>query len=499
MYKLQSIKYGRWSLLQVISCFLAFTLFFIHCSPESFSGGETQEEYNLLVQMEESEIDLYQVLEIFRTLDNVKEFESSEDILEYMLGTNTYEQTSSVRQDLSTEIEEYKSVGFDSYVANAQTIGLFSVNIKNWLMTYQDNLRDFLDTSPNAEEANSYFSNIDNFMYSNSYSTNELQLIKVTANALKDMAKYYYIHFADSNLDFNDAFPIDLRDSDCNFLEGLLCTLLWVGIMVAIFYAVYTGIVGAATGATIPYEVTKGGVLVGTGTATVHSVAAATGLTANLIPFLLITNYWKEYYEWCCGKKEEKVCSPPIGSLIKELDCNEFEISFYGAGDYKTTTWQNINAIPASVVTPTPILSFTVPSPSEPSQLKIIPTTCLELPSGNIKIYTDDAEGIMNQFGISWQVTPPSTIVLSNLENPENPDLFFANVKPSELLSGFNNSTSYTYDWSITGDHEIMPQGPKAHIELNINDLGIFTIEVVVTDVCTEETQSLSKNINLIQ
>jgi hypothetical protein len=163
------------------------------------------------------------------------------------------------------------------------------------------------------------------------------------------------------------------------------------------------------------------------------------------------------------------------------LGCNDYRYTVFGPGNYGITTWgQNINATPPAAVTSTPSIRISVPTPGNPSTM-IASIMCI-------------ANGVLSTFPWSEQLTFTYNIAPSIIWGQEPPNIASPNSTHNISVSSVGNST---VSWSVSPfGASVTSTGPLT-ADLTVWTPGIKNVTATITDICTGQTASVSKQVNV--
>lgn len=464
---------------KLIIFFGLFAFLFVSCNPNIETVTIDPADRSIADIISNDGVGLYNTMELFRSVSISNSIKSPEDLLSFFSGKDSDGVIAEVIDELDKETTRFNEVGYASYIQEKVDQKKLSVNMKEWLMSFESTVLAFMETKPNENEFMSYFSDINNFNYSLALTLDETSFVTKTLKDAKEYAKYYYLHYS---MDDDGA-----RDADCNFFKALGCGILFVAIVVVILLAIWALLVWALSAITA-----AGGTIIVNGV-TAEALAGATAIEAIL--FLIfdefIPSWTKSFFEWCCGKKEERVCSAPIGSHVQEIGCNRFRYTIFGPGNYSTTIWNNTNTTPNAAISPSPSLVVSIPSIGIASSFKAA-ISCIALPSGDVSNFEWDETVLLSSDtdfpALEWASAPPQEASLKDLE------LGDSEIELSVIPA---NNALYTYAWEVTGEAGI--EGSDYNAFLDVWDVGLIGVSVTVTHKCTGESKKLSTIITITE
>ena len=392
-------------------------------------------------------------------------FESTNELALEFFKENEFTQT------IENEVNKYSEMGFDNYIDDIVNRNIATSEFKNTILSLKSELSDFiLGQNPGHDDFTTFITSKKEAIDQSTLSEQTKQLTNNFLNLALGVGNYFYKNHSTDN------GTLELRD--CNRMEGLLCMVLGTIVGVGVFAAVF-GVLLAAT-------VTVNGVLV-TELNFFALIAVAVGVYAGI-----------EFYDWCCswfGNDEgnTQICDPPTGNYTKKLDCNSFRVTIFGPSEYGATQWNNTNTLPAQIITPTPVLVFSVGQPGNESEFNA-QVTCVADPT-DISIYTYTSLELMNveegEFDLLWVDTPPETLEFEGDPNGNNP--IFYNIFSVSVNTPSNNDI-YSYEWNVDSPHYFLSGAGSKDNSATVKCVttGSVTTSVTVTNNCTGQIEILS-------
>ena len=191
-------------------------------------------------------------------------------------------------------------------------------------------------------------------------------------------------------------------------------------------------------------------------------------------------------YDFCCpgdGVPEQE-CHEPTGSVLYSTNCNDHRYIIVGPSEYASTQWDNNNTDPASIVTIRAELNFTVPNLGSPSEFEAI-VSCIAN-ADEVDLFdwkenqTIDYDPLPTSF--SWAYTPPSN----------------AQTGISYEVAVTNGTTdNLELSWSVSPQGGAVTSTGSYSGILTFFTSGSKVVKATLTDICTGESKSVSKTVNV--
>jgi len=408
-----------------------------------------------------------QMLNFARTIDNQEDYTTMGEFHQTVFGTG--EQATNYVRTFEKEGSKYAQLGFENYVQQSDN---FSVGVKSYLTNYSVNLRSYLnDQKPSLEELNNYIDRQKDLLKSKDLCNDDINLLNLYFSISQGYANWYYSHYYD-----NTENALALRS--CDFWEAIACRLL-------------SHIVATTVGSVLGSLLLLSEFTVTDGNGNTAPIDREDQNAFSVIVALAVGIYVGiSVYDWCCKRNEipEQVCEDPEGVIITQNDCNEFIYRVWGPSSYNATEWNNMNTNPSSINTPTPKLTFSVPSLGDESMMSAR-ITCVGSGSAvSFYAHNNDItfESDTDYFPLEWATSPPNVFILSS-------DFSFANLITANV--NIPTSDAITYSWSVNSPHTIVSGGTAndnfVNIQVNNANIDLVT-SVTATNNCSNETESIS-------
>jgi hypothetical protein len=369
---------------------------------------------------------------------------------------------STKKEEIKSEMNLFSTIPYNDYLQHLFDKKVVTTNVLNYLKEFGQNIENFINTKPNALL-------FDSFVLGKYYSVNNLNYCENDKIAIKLYLKYvqgfgtfFYDHYQDTQAE------------GCNFWQGLWCGLK--GLAISIYDQIgklYKLIKGE-----VKFEVKD--TLLG-GLITPFTIAI--GSTVGYIiagAYLAYATYL--YVKKCCAPKRDN-CEVPNGNIVRIVDCNTFDITLVGKGDYFLTNWHNDNTIPANAVTTIPNLRLKVPNFSLNSIIRA-------------DVYCNDDRTnnqLLNYFGNVF-FKNYSNSVPPTLQWAVNPKTGSVNQKIEfDVIVGTRDQ--FVATWSAGSGATITQNGNSYQAFITFPFSGWKTVTVTLTNTCTGETTSISHTI----
>lgn len=389
------------------------------------------------------------MLEVARTLNKTNNYGSMLEMHVDMYGDS--EQSMNDFNKLNHEMNLYGQLGYNGYINKQMDEEILSPQVHAAFSTFQVDFLHFLDSEPNLDEFKGFVASTKLAINETLYCASEVRLLNDFYDLLQGAGQYFYKHYSVDG---------KISTRGCNFWEALGCFAL----------SLIVAIVGTIVGffIFIGAVVSSGGKSGKISDGDAEFLAIALGLVAG-VAFMI----------WCCGtdEVEEQECFEPTGSIVQPVSCNSFKYTVYGPSDYGLTDWTNTNLTPVTSQTSSPSITVEVIDPNQALSIDAKIACLLNGTSGEIYNWSDEPvfEVPSDNVNLNWVIHPQSAAQHGSTHQ----------VKVSTP-----NGVPFTYEWSINNGNTISGSGNTVNV--TYFNMGFTTINVKVTNTCTNQIQFLS-------